>query len=124
MRQVVNMGFEAIRVIVWRRGGETIVEQVVSPNGTFPDESDGNDQWPIPAGRDLCFSVSLGGEGSRCKSFCLPEFDKRAVRVRVEVDSDHSLPSVAPMLRKGKVIPGNIDALSLKLNALPEAVGP
>ena len=61
MRQVVNMGFEAIRVIVWRRGGDTIVEQVVSPNGTFPDESDGNDQWPIPAGRDLCFSVSLEG---------------------------------------------------------------
>ena len=118
------MAFEDIRVQVWRRDGPLIAQHDVSPNGEFPAEGD----WTIPPGRDVCLTVLVLGEktsfeASR-KSFCLPEFDKRSVRLRVEVDSATSLLSVSPMLRKGKPLPGNVDAYSLRLNALPETVGP
>jgi len=123
--QVVNMGFEAITVRVWRRDGDVLIDQEISPNGAFPDEDKRCGQhWPIPPGRDLCFTVLLGRETSSRKSFCLPEFDKRSVQVRVEVDSEKLLLSVAPVLRKGKPLQGNIDAYSLRLNALPETTGP
>ncbi len=120
--QVINMTFEAVKVVVWRRDGDEIVQHLISPNGSFPSGIIGcvGDQWPIPPGRDLCFSVVLGRESKLRMSFCLPEFDKRSVRVRVEVESEKSLLTVAPVLRKGKPIPGNIDAYSLRLNALPE----
>ena len=123
--QVVNMAFEAIKILVWRRDGSVIVEHEISPNGAFPAEGDGcGEQWPIPPGRDLCLTVQLGRENESRKSFCLPEFDRRSVRLRVEVDSARSLLSVSPMLRKGKPIAGNVDAYSLRLNALPETAGP
>ena len=119
--QIVNTGFEAIKVLVWRRTGEVLVEQEIIPNGAFPDESNGCDeQWMIPSGRDLCFTVVLCREMASRKSFCLPDFDKRSVRVRVEVDSEQGLLSVAPALRKGKPIHGNVDAYSLRLNSIPE----
>ncbi len=119
--QVINMTFEAVKVVVWRRDGDEIVQHLISPNGSFPSGIIGcGDQWPIPPGRDLCFSVILDRESKSRMSFCLPEFDKRSVRVRVEVESDKSLLTVAPVLRKGKPIPGNIDAYSLRLNTLPE----
>ena len=115
------MAFEAIIVLVWRRDGDVLVEQEVSPNGAFPDEGNAcGDQWPIPPGRDLCFTVLLGRETASRQSFCLPEFDKRSVRVRIEVNSEKALLSVAPMLRKGKPIQSNIDAYSLRLNALSD----
>lgn len=119
------MAFEAINVRVWRRDGEVLIDQEISPNGAFPDAGNHcGEHWPIPPGRDLCFTVLLGREASSRKSFCLPEFDKRSVRVRIEVDNEKSLLSVAPVLRKGKPLQGNIDAYSLRLNALPETTGP
>jgi hypothetical protein len=119
------MAFESIEVKVWRRDGEILLKQLISPNGAFPNEFNNcGDQWTIPPGRDLCFTVVLNREIMSHKSFCLPEFDKRSVRVRIEVDSEKSLLSVAPVHRKGKPIPGNIDAYSLRLNALPDATAP
>jgi hypothetical protein len=119
------MAFEGIKLVVWRRDGENIIEHDIPPNGSFPDEGTGcAELWPIPQGKDVCFSVMLGREASWRKSFCLPEFDKRSVRVRIEVDNEMSLLSVAPVLRKGKPIAGNVDAFSLRLNALPENICP
>lgn len=119
------MAFESVEINVWRRDGDILLKQLISPNGAFPNEFNGcGDQWPIPPGRDLCFTVVLDRETMSRKSFCLPEFDKRSVRVRIEVDSENSLLSVAPVLRKGKPIPGNIDAYSLRLNALPDTTAP
>ena len=114
------MAFEDIKVLVWRRDGSVIAQHVIPPNGEFPADGD----WPIPTGRDVCMTVLLSRETGARASFCLPEFDKRSVRLRVGVDSAKSLLSVAPMLRKGKPLQGNVDAYSLRLNALPETAGP
>eukprot|EP00293_Proteomonas_sulcata_P009750 CAMPEP_0184299104 /NCGR_PEP_ID=MMETSP1049-20130417/9776_1 /TAXON_ID=77928 /ORGANISM="Proteomonas sulcata, Strain CCMP704" /LENGTH=201 /DNA_ID=CAMNT_0026609439 /DNA_START=147 /DNA_END=752 /DNA_ORIENTATION=+ len=121
MLQIINMSFFVVKLEVWHRDGLVILSNDIPPNGSFP--SDGT-QWNIPPGKDLCFSVEGGAEEKHRSACCLPEFDRRSVRVRVEMDSTSGSITLGPFLKNGKPIAGNIDAYSLRLNTLPVGASP
>eukprot|EP00960_Hanusia_phi_P074511 768259-Hanusia_phi.AAC.11 len=114
------MAFESVFVEVFMRSGETIIKSEIPPNGCFPS-GDGNATWKIPAGKDVCFAVFLPKDEEYRRTFCLPEFDRRSVRVRVEIEPSKRTIVVSPQMRKGKQIQGNIDAYSLRLNMIQDS---
>uniref|UniRef100_A0A7S4PN71 Uncharacterized protein n=2 Tax=Guillardia theta TaxID=55529 RepID=A0A7S4PN71_GUITH len=118
--QVTNMAFEPVHVEVFKRSGESIIKAEVPPNGCFPS-GDVNSIWRIPAGKDVCFAVFLPSEPEYRRTFCLPEFDRRSVRVRVEIDPTRRTVMVSPQMKKGQQIQGNIDAYSLRLNMIQDS---
>ena len=63
---VTNLGVEKLLLEVWRRGEPGALLAVpIPPNGAFPGPADGatgDALWPLPPGRDLCFSLGLASD--------------------------------------------------------------